>query len=109
MKQLKGRIAVLEQESSNKKSMMIFTKKCLQSHPHCEKNSNHVLPQLQVEAIGLELEREVLIRILCEKPKGIFLKLLTLLENMHLSIVSSNVLPLGKNTLNITIIAQVYL
>ncbi|TKY48034.1 Transcription factor bHLH25 [Spatholobus suberectus] len=86
VKQLQGRTAVLEQESKKKST------------------KSHLIPE--VEAIGLELERELLIRILCEKRKGILLKLLTLLGNKHLAIVSSSVLPFGKNALNITIIAQ---
>ncbi|RDY02352.1 Transcription factor bHLH19, partial [Mucuna pruriens] len=123
VKQLQGRIAVLEQcwssagavleQESKKKStkLMIFSKKS-QSHPcspSCENSnyfleSNHVLPQ--VEAIGLELEKKLLIRILSVKRKGILLKLLASLENTHLSIISSSLLPFGKNTLSITIITQ---
>ncbi|XP_061339406.1 transcription factor bHLH25-like [Gastrolobium bilobum] len=107
VKQLQERIAMLEQESKKKSSnSMIFIKKSI-SHPSCSHDywePNQVLPE--VEARGIELEKELLIRIHCEKRKGILLKLLTLLKNIHLSIASSSVLPFGKNTLNITIIAQ---
>ena len=112
VKQLQERITVLEQEreKENTKSMICIKK----SHPcskSCEtisngrRRSNQVLPD--VEAIGLELEKEVLLKIHCEKRRGILLKLLGLLGNIHVSIASSSVLPFGKNTLHITIIAQV--
>lgn len=69
-------------------------------------DSNQVLPQ--IEAICIESEKEVLfIRIQCEKCKSILFTLLVILQNMHLSISSSSVLPFGKNTLNIAIIAKV--
>ncbi|XP_057457682.1 transcription factor bHLH25-like [Lotus japonicus] len=109
VKQLQERIAVLEEEGNKKKksttNSLILIKKS-QSYPHNSDDSDQVLPE--VEAIGLdsESEKELLIRIHCEKRKGILLKLLALLENVHLSVASSNVLPFGKNTLNITIIAQ---
>lgn len=115
MKQLQERIAVLEQETSKRKSttsIISIRKSHSQSHPSRETNSNvnylgsnRVFPE--IEAIGIETEKELLIRIHCEKQNGILLKLLALLENMHLSIASSSVLPFGENTLNITIIAQV--
>lgn len=114
MKQLQERIAVLEQQSKKQGTQsMVFTKKYRPCSASRETNSNNyygsnqVLPDPEVEAIGLELEKEVLIRIHCEKRKGIFPKLLVLLGNIHLSIARSSVLPFGNNTLNITIIAQV--
>ncbi|XP_054782815.1 transcription factor NAI1-like [Prosopis cineraria] len=51
-------------------------------------------------------ENEVLIIIHCEKQKGIMHKILSQLEALHLSVVSSSVLPFGKFTLDITIVAQ---
>lgn len=52
-------------------------------------------------------ENEVLIIIHCEKQKGLMNKILPQLENLHLSVISSSVLPFGKFTLDITIVAQV--
>ncbi|KAK4267608.1 hypothetical protein QN277_024363 [Acacia crassicarpa] len=51
-------------------------------------------------------ENEVLIIIHCEKQKGIMNKILAQLENLHLSVISSSVLPFGKFTLDVTIVAQ---
>ncbi|KAJ1396741.1 Myc-type, basic helix-loop-helix [Sesbania bispinosa] len=109
VKQLQERIAVLEEESKQKSTTSIISIKKSHSHPLSETNSfgsnNQVLPQ--VEAIGLEpAEKQLLIRVHCEKRNGILLKILALLEKIHLSVASSSVLPFGKNTLSVTIIAQ---
>jgi len=60
---------------------------------------------LEVEAIAIESEKELLIKINYEKRQGILFKLLLMLENMHLYVSTSSVLPFGKNTPNITITA----
>ncbi|TKY68862.1 Transcription factor bHLH25 [Spatholobus suberectus] len=51
--------------------------------------------------------KDVLIRVICDKRKGIVTKLLSILAAHNLSIVSSNVLPFGNSTLNISVIAKV--
>lgn len=95
-------------ERNKKSSKSIISIKKFQSHPRNDNlDSNHVLLP-EVEAIGIESEKElVLIKINCEKHEGILFKLLSMLENMHLYVSTSSVLPFGKNTLNITIIAKV--
>ncbi|CAI8601356.1 unnamed protein product [Vicia faba] len=65
-------------------------------------SSNNILPD--VEAVVLQ--KQVLITIHCEKQKSVMLKILTQLENLHLSVVSSSVLQFGKSTLDVTIVAQ---
>ncbi|CAI0405419.1 unnamed protein product [Linum tenue] len=52
-------------------------------------------------------ERDVMIRIHCEKQPGVLAKVLTEVESLHLSIVNSSVMPFGNSTLDITIVAQV--
>ena len=100
---------MLEQQyyERNKSTKSIISIRKFQSHPRNDNlDSNHVLPE--VEAIAIESEKElVLIKINCEKHEGILFKLLSMLENMHLYVSTSSVLPFGKNTLNITIIAKV--
>jgi hypothetical protein len=53
------------------------------------------------------LEKNILIYINCEKQNGIELKILEMLENLHLFVTSTSVLPFGSSTLGITIIAKV--
>lgn len=54
-------------------------------------------------------ERNVLIRIQCEKQKGLVLNIITEIEKLRLSVLSSSVIPFGTSILDITIIAQVYI
>ncbi|TXG60009.1 hypothetical protein EZV62_014582 [Acer yangbiense] len=60
------------------------------------------LPQVRVRISG----RDVLIRIHCENYKGCIATILKEIENIHLSVVNSNVLPFGISTLDITVVAQ---
>nr|KYP31758.1 Transcription factor bHLH19 [Cajanus cajan] len=103
MRQLQQRIAMLEKGINNNLSMksLIITKSC-ETNLCTYYRANEVLPE--VEARGLE--KEILIRIYCEKRKGIMIKLLALLKQVHLSIAYSTVLPFGNSFLNIIIIAQ---
>jgi hypothetical protein len=110
VKNLKQRIAMLEQQSYERRcTKSIISVRKSQSYPNGS-NGNldcNIEVLLEVEAIGIESEKELLIRIHCEKLKGILLKLLALLESMDLSVSTSSMLPFGKNALHITIIAKV--
>ncbi|CAL1371944.1 unnamed protein product [Linum trigynum] len=64
--------------------------------------SDSTLPEIEARAS----ERDVMIRIHCEKQPGVLAKVLTEVESLHLSIVNSSVLPFGNSTLDITIVAQ---
>lgn len=63
------------------------------------------LPDIDARVMG----KEVLIEIHCEKENGVELKILDQLENLHLCVTGSSVLPFGNSALGITIIAQVYI
>ncbi|MED6218217.1 hypothetical protein PIB30_024856 [Stylosanthes scabra] len=66
-------------------------------------NISIILPEVKARV----LKKQVLIIIHCEKQKDLMLKILTKLENLHLSVVSNSVLPFGKSTIDIiTIVAQ---
>ncbi|BAU00343.1 hypothetical protein VIGAN_10192900 [Vigna angularis var. angularis] len=51
-------------------------------------------------------EKDVLLRIHCEKRKGLLLKMLVEIQNLHLFVVNSSVLRFGDSNLDITIVAQ---
>ncbi|GFZ18863.1 basic helix-loop-helix (bHLH) DNA-binding superfamily protein [Actinidia rufa] len=51
-------------------------------------------------------EKNVLIRVHCEKQKGFAVKLLSEIEKNHLSVVNSSFLPFGQYTIDITVVAQ---
>lgn len=105
---------MLENENKRKTTYSkIFIKKSQvcsreEATSSCETNSNYrstppPLPQVEARM----LEKEVLIGIHCQKQKDIVLKIMALLQNLHLSLASSSVLPFGTSTLKVTIIAQV--
>ncbi|OIW10887.1 hypothetical protein TanjilG_27833 [Lupinus angustifolius] len=52
-------------------------------------------------------EKNVLIRIHCEKQKGILVNILKEIEKLHLSVINSSALPFGTSIMDITIIAEV--
>lgn len=114
MKILQERVKELENQTKDRKlDSAIFIRKSQdspdKSTTYCERNSDSgcrsIESPLEVEA--RVLEKEVLIRIHCEKQNNIVLKIHVLLEKLHLSIATSSVLPFGNSTLIITIIAQV--
>jgi len=120
VKQLQERVNELENHNKRKRDSVIFIKKsqaCIidkeKSTSSCEENfdndddhryySKKELPRVEARVI----DKEILIGIHCEKQKDIVIRLMALLQNLHLSLASSSVLPFGTSTLKVTIIAQV--
>ncbi|KAK2378600.1 transcription factor bHLH18 [Trifolium repens] len=97
---LQKRVKELEQEGGSNMCNNKRTKKVNSNEYICGTNDN--LPEVQVKV----LQKEVLVIIHCEKQNGVILKILTHLENLHLSVVNSSVLRFGKSNLDITIVAQ---
>ncbi|KAK7386179.1 hypothetical protein VNO78_26213 [Psophocarpus tetragonolobus] len=113
MKQLQERVKELEENQNKRKrvdSKIFIIKKskvCSREEvmTSCETNSytsTTSLPQVEARV----LEKEVLIGIHCQKQKDIVLKIMAMLQNFHLSLTSSSVLPFGTSTLKVTIVAQ---
>ncbi|CAN1184366.1 Transcription factor bHLH25 [Linum perenne] len=61
------------------------------------------LPEIEAR----RLEKDVMIRIHCEKHNGVLAKVLSELESLHLIVVNCSVFSFGNSTIYITIIAQV--
>ncbi|GMI67989.1 hypothetical protein like AT4G37850 [Hibiscus trionum] len=112
VKQLQERLKVLE-EQTKKRSVesVVFVRKSQLSaedeSSSCEdksegQSSDAALPEMEAKVS----DNDVLIRIHCEKQKGLVAKILTEIESLHLSVVNSSVLPFGNSTLDITIIAK---
>ncbi|KAK7349121.1 hypothetical protein VNO77_06226 [Canavalia gladiata] len=102
VKQLQERVRELEQEIESNSNSNEGATSC---EANCNDNYhgwNEDLPEVKVRV----LQKDVLVIIHCEKKKGVMLKILSHLENLHLSVVNSSVLRFGKSTLDITIIAQ---
>ncbi|KAL2338182.1 hypothetical protein Fmac_012628 [Flemingia macrophylla] len=103
VRELEQRVRELEQQvqqsnvCSNNNGSTTTTSDEVNSNDH-----NEILPEVKVRV----LQKDVLIIIHCEKQKDVMLKVLSHLENIHLSVVNSSVLRFGKSTLDITITAQ---
>ncbi|XP_027351384.1 transcription factor bHLH18-like [Abrus precatorius] len=110
VKQLQERVKELENQSKKEcVDSIILIKKtqlCINDEAtlSCDGCNGCIVELPEVEA--MVLEREVLIGIHCEKQKHSFLKILSLLSNLHLSITSTSILPFGTSTAKITIVAQ---
>ncbi|XWS45076.1 hypothetical protein CRYUN_Cryun15aG0105600 [Craigia yunnanensis] len=112
VKQLQERLKVLEEQTKKRTvESVVFVKKSQLStddeSSSCEENSDGqssdaALPEIEVRVS----DNDVLIRIHCEKQKGFVAKILSEIENLHLSVVNSSVLHFGNSTLDMTIIAQ---
>ncbi|KAL7190815.1 hypothetical protein ACSBR2_022988 [Camellia fascicularis] len=108
LKHLQEHVKLLE-EQINKKSeeSVVFVKK---SHisgdddsSSCDENfDGQALPEIEARIS----ENHVLIRIHCEKQKGVAVKLLSEIEKIHLSVVNSSFLPFGQYAMDITVVAQ---
>ncbi|KAI3903523.1 hypothetical protein MKW98_032177 [Papaver atlanticum] len=108
MKQLQEKVKTLE-ELTTKKTVesVIFLKKTQIYADDNESSSDgstcdEPLPEIEARVS----HKNVLIRIHCEKRNGMFVKILSQIEKLHLSIISSNAIPFDDSSLAITITAQ---
>ncbi|CAK9151241.1 unnamed protein product [Ilex paraguariensis] len=112
LKQLQERVKTLE-ELTKKKSMesVVFVKKYeLDSEGHNSSSDENFLgdpvdePLPEIEARFSD--KDVLLRIHCEKRNGVLEKTLAEIEKLHLSVINSSVMTFGTYALEITVIAQ---
>ncbi|XP_044479265.1 transcription factor bHLH18-like isoform X2 [Mangifera indica] len=111
VKELQERVKVLEEQTKKrtvesvvfvKKSQVTSEDEISSSDENFDGTSDAALPEIEARAS----DKDVLIRIHFARQKGFLPKILTEIENLHLSIVNSSVLPFGSSTLDITIITQ---
>lgn len=112
LKQLQERVKTLE-EQEKKKSVesVVFVKKC-EIYGEGDNSSSdenfsggpydEPLPEIEVRFC----DKNVLIRIHCERRKGVVEKTMAEIEKLHLSIINSSVITFGSSALDITISAQ---
>ncbi|XAR51428.1 hypothetical protein NMG60_11006051 [Bertholletia excelsa] len=111
VKQLQEQVKQLE-EQMNKKSeeSVVFVKK---SHISADDDTSssdenfdgHVketLPEIEARIS----EKNVLIRIHCQKQKGFAVRLLGEIEKLRLTVVNSSCFPFGQYSMDITVVAQ---
>ncbi|XP_057968291.1 transcription factor bHLH18-like [Malania oleifera] len=112
MKQLQERVKKLEEQSAKKpvESVVIVKKSqiIVEDQGDCSSNedfagtSDEQLPEIEARISGMS----VLLRIHCEKQKGVLVKMLTEMEKLNLIVINTSVAPFGDSALDITIIAQ---
>ncbi|KAG6646903.1 hypothetical protein I3843_07G040100 [Carya illinoinensis] len=111
VKELQERVILLEEQTKKRTvESVVFVKKSQLSADDetssCDENfegrSDEALPEIEARIS----DKDVLIRIHCEKNRGVVVKILGEIEKLHLSVVNSSVLPFGNSTLDITVIAQ---
>ena len=114
LKQLQERVTTLEEQVAKKTvESVIFVRKTQiyadddtsSSDENFDNQSNKPFPDIEARVS----DKDVLIRIHCEKNKGCISNIINEVEKLHLSVLNSNVLPFGSATLDITIVAQVIL
>lgn len=108
LKQLQERVKILE-EQTRKKTMesVVYVKKSQLLADNDNSNSNEsfsseLLPEIEARVC----DKNILIRIHCEKRKGILEKTVAELEKLHLIVVNTSAMTFGGSALDITIIAQ---
>ncbi|XP_059313848.1 transcription factor bHLH18-like [Lycium ferocissimum] len=114
LKQLQEKVKTLEEQTKKKAvESVVFIKKyeLYGDGENSSSDENYSSATLPVDEPLPEIEariseRDVLIRIHCEKKKGIVDKTVAEMEKLHLSVINTCALSFGTSALDITIIAQ---
>nr|XP_017239727.1 PREDICTED: transcription factor bHLH18-like [Daucus carota subsp. sativus] len=119
LKQLQQRVELLEEQIKKKKKFEespIVSQNDSSKLPaasegyssSCDDNSGGYPNKTTAEIEARILEKNVLIKIHCKKQKGFVSKMLSVIEQLHLTVISSNVLPFGDYAMDITVICQMH-
>ncbi|KAJ9670372.1 hypothetical protein PVL29_026733 [Vitis rotundifolia] len=110
LKQLQERVKMLEDQTTKKMVESVVTVKRYQlsdnetSLSYHDSDSSSKQPLLEIEA--RVSNKDVLIRIHCQKQKGFAVKILGEVEKLHLTVINSSFTPFGDYIMDITIVAQ---
>lgn len=115
LKQLQARVKTLEEQSTGqtiesvvlvKKSQLLLEDEATVISASSDENfvpkSSEQLPEIEARVCN----KNVLLRIHCEKHKGVLVKILGEMEKLNLAIINTNVARFGSLALDITIIAE---
>ncbi|XP_038978560.1 transcription factor bHLH18-like [Phoenix dactylifera] len=112
LKQLQEKVKSLEEQNTKRtvESAVLVKKSQLSSDDvgSCDENfdghpSGESLPEIEAKMS----EKSVLIKIHCEKSKGILVEALSEIEKLHLTVINASVIPFASSSLDITVVAQV--
>jgi len=108
MKQMEQKVKTLEEQAAKETKEPAVTVKKSQLPIASDESSDGVLSDGTLPKIEARLSgKNALIRIHCENRKGFLVKALTEIENQHLSVINTSVLPFSDRFLDITVMAQV--
>ncbi|KAK6254045.1 hypothetical protein QUC31_015765 [Theobroma cacao] len=111
LKQLQEKVKTLEEQTRKKTiESVVFVKKSqlfadsddFSSDQNFSGPFDEPLPEIEARFC----DKSVLIRIHCEKRKGLPEKIMSQIEKCHLTVINSNVMTFGSSALDITIVAQ---
>ncbi|XXG48995.1 hypothetical protein AAC387_Pa02g3297 [Persea americana] len=111
VKQLQDKVKTMEEQTLKKTvESVVFIKKSQlcgdddlsSSDENFDGHSDEPLPEIEARVS----EKNILIRVHCEKRKGTLVKALDEIEKLHLSIVNTSVIPFANSALDITVTAQ---
>ncbi|KAK9097062.1 hypothetical protein Sjap_022559 [Stephania japonica] len=113
LKQLQERVKVLEDKTAKKtmesvvfiKKSQLFSDDDLSStdESFIAHSSDEPLPEIEARVS----DKNVLIRIHCERQTGILTKTLDEIEKLHLTVINSSMMSFGDSSVDITVIAQI--
>ncbi|KAJ4964212.1 hypothetical protein NE237_024151 [Protea cynaroides] len=109
LKQLQERVKILEEQAMKKtvESVVLVKRSQISADNNSSSSgenfsSEDPLPEIEVRVS----DKNVLIRIHCEKQKGVLMKILAEIEKLHLCVINSSSTSFGDTALDITIIAK---
>lgn len=110
--QLQERVKVLEDQTEKKtmesvvfvrKSVVSFEDDSSSTDENFDGRPDEPLPEIEARVS----DKQVLIRVHCEKRKGVMVKTIAEIEQLHLFVISTSVISFANSSLDITVIAQV--
>ena len=113
LKQLQERVKTLEEQTKKKNTeSVILVKKSQVFDDGANSSTDEKFSTIPYDEPLPEIEarvsdHNVLIKIYCERSKGVLEKIIGEVEKLHLSIINSSFMTFGASVVDITILAQV--
>lgn len=104
LKQLEEKVKVLEEQATRKttESTILLKNSHAISNIASSADDNETLPKVEATLQG----KTLLLRIHCEKRKGVLVMILSEIEKVSLTVVNTSVVPFEGSSLHITATAQ---
>ncbi|KAI5417817.1 transcription factor NAI1 [Lathyrus oleraceus] len=121
VKELKERLDILEKKAKNPQADQWTVSPCpfkpeVYNDKHCSSSDESTDTESAIDGTATEslfkmearvLEQHILIRIHCQKHKGLLVNIIAVIQSFELFVVNNSVLAFGDSILDITIIAEI--